>query len=110
MYSTGRANPYPDSQIFHVGVPMSTAAAQLAADEGCTDDLFMLPVCLILQLPEELTPEGIRYGLCPIVISYHSSNVEAFHADDVIVLDQLDDQLVDKVKATPKRSGHTACF
>ena len=97
--STDWANPHPDSQVLHVGVLAPAAAAQLTAGEECADlhDLFVLPGSLILQLPAELTPGGIRYGLCQGVIFHHSLDVEAFHADDVVVPDQLGGQLVEIV-------------
>ena len=78
---------------------MSAAAAQLTAGEVCANlhDPLMLPGSLILQLPAELTPGGIRYGLCQGVVFHHPLDVEAFYADDVVVPDQLGGQFVEVV-------------
>ena len=57
----------------------------------------MLPGGLVLELTGQLTPRGISDGLGQLVVFEHAAHIEALHADDVIVPDQLGGELVQVV-------------
>ena len=94
--ATGGASPLPDCQILSFSAPVSTAAAQLAAgvESPHLNQLFMLPGSLVLQLPGQLSPGGICDRLGKLMVGHHAFDIEAFHAEDVILPDQLSGQFV----------------
>lgn len=49
----------------------------------------MLPGSLVLELAGQFSPRGVSDGLGQFVVLEHASYIEALHADDVVVLDQL---------------------
>ena len=57
----------------------------------------MLPGSLVLELAGQFTPRGVGNGLGQLVIFEHAAHIEALHADDIVVPDQLCGELMQVV-------------
>ena len=94
--SAAGAHPLPYREVFDLRVLVPTAAAQLAAGEEGTylHQSLVLPRCLVLELAGQFTPGGVGYCLGQLVIFEHAPYIEALHADDIVVPDQLGGELL----------------
>ena len=93
------AGPFPERQVLSLRILVAAAAAQLAAgvESSNLNQLLMLPGRLVLQLPGQLSPGGIRDRLGQLVVGHHALDIEALHTEDVIFPDQLSGQFVKMV-------------
>ena len=94
-----RTGPLPNREVFDLLVLVPTAAAQLAAWEESPNlyQHFVLPGSLVLELAGQFSPRGVSDGLGQFVVLEHAANIEALHANDVVVSDQLCGELMQVV-------------
>lgn len=96
---TLRADPLSHREIFHLWILGSTAGTDLG---GCKEpidlyDLFSIPLSLVFQLSNELTPGDIRDLLRQLMIPHHVLDAKILHADDVVISDQLSGEFMQGV-------------
>lgn len=82
--------------IFHSGVLVATGATGLAAgiEPVDLDERASRPPRLVFQHPEELSPRDISDSLCPLMILDHPFDVEVFHCDDLVLVNEFPTQLM----------------
>ena len=82
--------------ILHSGVLVATGAAGLAAGIKPVDldECASRPQCLVFQHLEELGPRDISDSLCFLVVLDHALNVEVFHCDDLVLVNEFPTQLM----------------
>ena len=85
-----RAGPAPYTEVFDLFVLIATIFAGLAAWIEGRDFHYRAsrPRCFVFQLPEELSPGGIRNTFCQMVVSQHPLHIKVFHTDDLVLIHQ----------------------